>query len=122
MIGSVSHSVRGLRHAAGLRFTVPGQTGKGKLAMAGVAVFARQSVGFRGPQYPRGRLGRQSDANSEMSFGSELVPHRAQHVVVDVPGWPSLNLFSLYLFTAEGMPSRSAKVHMNIGLAMAGLE
>ena len=100
---------------------VPGEKGLGRLASAGVAVFARQGIGLRGPVYPDdGRKARQSSSNNTIAFGSELVPHRAQHVVVDVPGWPSFNLFNLYLHTAEGMSARNAKILMNIGLAMAG--
>eukprot|EP00959_Pyramimonas_sp_CCMP1952_P014137 299229-Pyramimonas_sp.AAC.1 len=100
---------------------LPGVTGSGRLAAAGVAVFARIGVGLRGPVYPSGELQtRRSQTQSCIAFGSELVPHRAQHVVIDVPGWPSFNLFNVYLHTAEGMSARNAKILMNVGIAMAG--
>eukprot|EP00959_Pyramimonas_sp_CCMP1952_P412392 8642138-Pyramimonas_sp.AAC.1 len=79
-----------------------GEKGGQKLASCGVAVFARIGVGLRGPVYPEGHLkARQSHAQSSIAFGPELVPHRAQHVVIDVPGWPSFNLFNVHLHTAE---------------------
>eukprot|EP00959_Pyramimonas_sp_CCMP1952_P455319 9471376-Pyramimonas_sp.AAC.1 len=99
---------------------VPGEKSGGKLASAGVAVFARIGVGLRGPVYPEGHLKvGQGQTQSSSAFGSELVPHRAQHVVIDVPGRPSFNLFNVHLQTAESMPEKNANILMTIGLAMA---
>eukprot|EP00959_Pyramimonas_sp_CCMP1952_P440084 9213640-Pyramimonas_sp.AAC.1 len=60
-----------------------------------MAVFARSAVGLR---WPDGR-------------GSPMLsPQRAQHVIVDLPGWDSLHIFNIYLHTAEGMTTRNARI------------
>ncbi|CAK0816022.1 unnamed protein product [Prorocentrum cordatum] len=100
---------------------VPGAPTAGKLPAAGLAIFAREGIGLRGPTYPpTSPAARRSTVNEQVSFGSELVPHRAQHAVVEVPGWPPINIFNIYLHTGEGMSLQNAKILVNVGLAMAG--
>eukprot|EP00959_Pyramimonas_sp_CCMP1952_P007473 156396-Pyramimonas_sp.AAC.1 len=90
------------------------------MASAGVAAFAHLGVGLRGPVYPEGDLkARQSHTQSNISR-VRAGPTRAQHVVIDAPGWPSFNLFNVHLHTAEGMSEKSAKILMTIGMTMAG--
>eukprot|EP00959_Pyramimonas_sp_CCMP1952_P132109 2762295-Pyramimonas_sp.AAC.1 len=93
---------------------VPGSPTAGKLPAAGLAIFAREDIGLRGPTYPTtSPAARRSTVNEQISFGSELVPFRAQHAAVEVPGWPPLNIFNIYLHTGEGMSFQTAKILMN---------
>eukprot|EP00959_Pyramimonas_sp_CCMP1952_P313198 6555795-Pyramimonas_sp.AAC.1 len=100
---------------------VPGPPTAGKPPAAGLAIFAREGIGLRGPTYPASSpAARRSTINEQISFGSELVPFRAQHAAVEVPGWPTLNIRNIYLRTGEGMFLKNAKILMNVGLALAG--
>eukprot|EP00959_Pyramimonas_sp_CCMP1952_P384576 8060052-Pyramimonas_sp.AAC.1 len=59
---------------------IPGKPTDGHLPSGGLAIFAREGVGLRGPEYPNTTAARrQSETNAQVAFGSELVPHRAQH-------------------------------------------
>ena len=58
--------------------------------------------------------------DGDIAYGTELMEGRAQHAVVELLNWPTINLFNLYLHTAEGMYMRNAKIPMTIGVAMAG--
>eukprot|EP00959_Pyramimonas_sp_CCMP1952_P171216 3577639-Pyramimonas_sp.AAC.1 len=82
---------------------VPRSPTAGKPPTAGLATLARESIGQRGPTYPAtSPAARRSTVSEKISFGSELVPFRAQHAVVEVPGRPPLNIFNIYLHTGEG--------------------
>eukprot|EP00959_Pyramimonas_sp_CCMP1952_P429439 8993879-Pyramimonas_sp.AAC.1 len=85
---------------------LPGAPIAGHLPTAGVAVFARNGIGLRW---------------SPASNTSEIVAPRAQHIQVDVPGWPTLGIFNIYLYTCEGMTVRHAAILAKIGEEMAGL-
>ena len=87
----------------------PGHETKGHLPSAGVAVFARVEVGLRRPH-----------VDGQIVSGV-LVAHRALHVVVDVPGWPEMNIFNLYLHCSEGLTVRNSRILSCIGQSLSGL-
>eukprot|EP00959_Pyramimonas_sp_CCMP1952_P217596 4550980-Pyramimonas_sp.AAC.1 len=61
---------------------IPGKPTDGRLPSGGLAIFAREGVGLRGPEHPASTAARrQSETNEQIAFGSELVAHRAQHVL-----------------------------------------
>ncbi|CAK0788911.1 unnamed protein product, partial [Prorocentrum cordatum] len=100
---------------------VPGLPSRGYLPSAGLAVFAREGIGLRGPTYPGEAPPRRAGSvNETIAHGTELVRGRAQHVVVELPNWPPLNVVNVYLHTGEGMSSRNASILMTVGLALAG--
>ncbi|CAK0790676.1 unnamed protein product [Prorocentrum cordatum] len=100
---------------------VRGAPTSGGQPSAGLAIFAREGVGLRGPTYPADSpAARRSSMNEAIPFGSELVPYRAQRAVGEVPGWPPMNIFNIDLPTGGGMSLKNAKIPMNVGLAMAG--
>ncbi|CAK0826069.1 unnamed protein product [Prorocentrum cordatum] len=100
---------------------VPGLPSRGHLPSADLAVFAREGIGLRGPTYPDEAPPRRAGSvNETISHGTELVRGRAQHVVVELPNWPPLNVVNVYLHTGEGMSNRNASLLMTVGLALAG--
>ncbi|CAK0849227.1 unnamed protein product [Prorocentrum cordatum] len=99
---------------------VPGAPTEGELPSAGLGIFVREGVGLHGPEYFDGSLmARESTLNTTMSSGGELVPHRPQHAVAEVPGWPPINIFGLHLRAGEGMSVKNVQICLNVGLAIA---
>ncbi|CAK0846240.1 unnamed protein product [Prorocentrum cordatum] len=58
--------------------------------------------------------------NSTVAHGPEMVAGWAQRAVVELPNWPRINIYNLYLHAAGGMSARNANIIMAIGLAIAG--
>ncbi|CAK0901834.1 unnamed protein product [Prorocentrum cordatum] len=62
---------------------------------AGVAIFARRTVGLRWPD--------------GLARGA-AVPYRLLSTMVDLPGWPPLLVGSAYLYTGEGLSQRNLHI------------
>ena len=72
---------------------------------AGVAIFARTSIGLRWPQQlPRG----------------VLVDHRLMFATVDIPGWPPILVGCAYLYNTEGLSKRNLGMLKMIGETLQG--
>ena len=75
----------------------------GAALSAGVAIVARDGLGVRAPNPGR----------------HELVPHRVQHVIDDVPALPTeLHLFNVYWHTGDGAGGRNSALLQELGLAV----
>ena len=81
--------------------STPGESGRPK---AGVAVFVRTHIGLRWPA----------------DLPGVIAPGRVIHTIVDLPGWPPLNVISCYLKSGTGLCSLNLTLLRRIGERLAG--